>query len=79
MSNLRSAVSPEEEHVARVGPTTFKTPENQHELRCGMCGEAYFVDSETFASVNAAIQEGLDNPFHCEDCEEEYDELAYEG
>ena len=79
MTKLRSAVSPEEERAARVGPTTFKTEENRHELRCGMCGEIYFVDSETFDGVSVAVEAGLDNPFRCEDCEEEYDELAYEG
>jgi hypothetical protein len=72
-------VSQEEEHVASVGPTTFRTAENQHELRCGMCGEIYFVDSVTLDSVNTAVAQGLDNPFRCEDCEEEYDEAAYEG
>jgi hypothetical protein len=79
MTKLRSAVSQEEEHAAAVGPTTFRTTENRHELRCGMCSEIYFVDAATFDSVSTAVQEGLDNPFLCEDCVEEYDELAYEG
>ncbi len=79
MTKLRSEVVAEKEHAARVGPTTYETVENRHVLRCGMCGEIYFVDSETLDGVNEAVQSGLDNPFLCEDCQEEYDELAYEG
>ena len=79
MTKLRSAVSQEEQHVVSVGPTMYRTAENQNELRCGMCGEVYFVNSETLYGVNTAVKEGLDNPFLCADCEEEYDELAYEG
>lgn len=77
MTKLRSALSSEEEHVVPVGPTMFRTAENQHDVRCGMCGEIYFVDSETHEGVNTAVQEGLDNPFLCDDCEQEYDELAH--
>ena len=44
-----------------------------------MCGDVYFVNSETLEGVNTAVRAGLDNPFRCVDCEEEYDELAYEG
>ena len=79
MSKLRSEISSEEEHVNITGPTTFKTAENQQELRCGMCGDIYFVDEETFRRVNRTAVEGLDNPFKCSDCEEEYDDLSYEG
>ena len=79
MTKLRWEVSPVEGSAAPLGPTTFKTAEHQHELRCGMCGEIYFVDSETLDSVNTAVQAGLDNPFLCEDCEEAYDEVAFEG
>ena len=77
MTKLR--ISPEGEQVNITGPTTFKTAENQRELRCGMCGDLYFVDEETFCRVTRAIMEGLDNPFKCGDCEDEYDDLAYEG
>ena len=79
MTRLRAAVSDEEGHAASSWPTRFRTEENPYELRCGTCGEVYFVGLETLESVNTAAREGLDNPFLCEDCKEEYDELAYEG
>ena len=36
-----------------------------------------YVNSSLF--YMEAIDSGLDNPFRCEVCNEEYDELAYEG
>lgn len=79
MTRLRSAVIHEEDYAAQSGPSKVRTEANPHELRCGMCGEVYFVSSETLEGVNTAVRAGLDNPFMCGDCEEEYDELAYDG
>jgi hypothetical protein len=64
---------------AAAGPTKYPTGANTREVRCGMCGDLYHVDASTFDQINAAVQQGLDNPFRCQDCEEEYDDLAYEG
>ncbi|HZJ46977.1 MAG TPA: hypothetical protein VFD63_24580 [Pyrinomonadaceae bacterium] len=64
---------------ATHGPTVFKTERNQHEVRCGMCGKIIYVDEATFSFVGDAIKAGLDNPFRCEVCKEEYDDLVYEG
>lgn len=72
------AIKPEE-HIAPYGPTVFKTERNQHEVRCGMCGTIIYVDEETFSFVEDAIKAGLDDPFRCARCKEEYDDLAYEG
>jgi hypothetical protein len=55
------------------------TEQNDHEVRCGMCARAVFVDEETYRFTSDAINSGLDNPFRCEVCSEEYDDLAYEG
>jgi hypothetical protein len=65
--------------IATHGPTVFKTERNEHETRCGMCGRIIYVDEQTFSFVNDAIKAGLDDPFLCELCKEEYDDLAYEG
>jgi hypothetical protein len=78
MSNLRAALNPEEQGLF-MGPTTNRTGVNKFELSCGMCGDLYFVDQSTADRVRAAIRQGLDNPFRCGECEEEYDEMAYEG
>lgn len=68
-----------DEQVTPHGPTTSKTEHNQHEVRCGMCGSAFYVDEDTFRFVQDAIKSGLDDPFRCSGCKEEYDDLAYEG
>lgn len=65
--------------TATHGPTVFKTERNGHEVRCGMCGKTIYVDEETFSFVSDAINAGFDDPFRCELCNEEYDDLAYEG
>ena len=76
MTNLALIPS---QHIATFGPTVFKTERNQHEVRCGMCGRIIYVAEETFGFVSEAINAGLDDPFRCELCKEEYDDLAYEG
>jgi hypothetical protein len=78
MSNLRSTLNPEERGLF-IGPTLYRTALNRFELNCGMCGGVYFVDQATAERVHEAVRQGFDNPFRCEDCEEEYDEMAYEG
>ncbi len=77
MTTLRSYIDPDQKST--TGPTSFLTERNEHEVRCGMCARAVYVDEETFRFVSEAIESGLDNPFRCEVCEEEYDDLAYEG
>ena len=78
MTTLRSYIDPDQQG-ALVGPTSFKTERNEYEVHCGMCGRITYVDEETFRRMSEAIQAGLDNPFCCEVCEEEYDDLCYEG
>ena len=67
------------QNISTLGPTVFKTERNEHEVRCGMCGRIIYVEEETFGFVSDAIEAGLDNPFRCELCKEEYDDLVYEG
>jgi hypothetical protein len=55
------------------------TDENQHEVRCGMCARELYVDEQAYELYSEALTSGLDNPFRCEVCSEEYDDLAYEG
>lgn len=60
------------------GPTSFMTERNDHEVRCGMCLREVYVDDETYLFGYQAIESGLDNPFRCEVCGDEYDDLAHE-
>jgi uncharacterized protein YbaR (Trm112 family) len=58
-------------------PTNYRTAQNQHEVYCGLCGEAFYVDDSIFEHVNKELEETLENPFVCEDCSEEYQELSH--
>jgi len=77
MTTLRSFLDPDRPGVNFS--TTTIADRNVHEVRCGMCARAVEVDDATYRFVSDAINSGLDNPFKCEVCEEEYDDLAYEG
>jgi hypothetical protein len=78
MTNLRSHIDPNQTSGFPES-TAFKTDRNQHEVRCGMCGETFYVDEDVYAFAKEGMETGLDNPFKCETCEREYDELSYEG
>ncbi|CAN5354354.1 hypothetical protein BH10ACI3_BH10ACI3_13990 [soil metagenome] len=53
--------------------------QNQHEINCSMCFETFYTDEATFDNLCKAIEEGIENPFLCGDCQEEYEELAHSG
>ena len=57
-----------------IAAPSIMTDDNQHEVRCGMCARSVFVDEETYRFSSDAIESGLDNPFRCELCAEEYDD-----
>lgn len=66
-------------HKQPAVPTSVDTEQDEHEVRCGMCAREIYVNEETYKSVSEVMESGLDNPFRCEVCAEEYDDLAYEG
>ena len=77
MSTLRSYI--DRSHQLPMLPASTMTDEQQHEVRCGTCARELFVDDEGYRLYMEAISSGLDNPFRCEVCNEEYDDLVYEG
>lgn len=77
MTTLRSSLNPEEQPDLIQHPTTYKVGPNQWELICAVCGGTYYVDELTLKHAVSAMEEGLDNPFCCDDCEAEYDEMAH--
>ena len=62
-----------------VSAPSIMTDDKQHEVRCGMCAKELYVDDDGYRLYMEAITSGLDNPFRCEVCSEEYNDLAYEG
>lgn len=74
---LRSRQNPEEQANLVEGPTRYPIGPNQSELFCSFCGEAYYVDDVTFHQAMAAFDEGRDNPFCCDECEADYEDLSH--
>ena len=77
MSTVRSNITQNQQSL--IAAESRMTDDNQHEVRCGMCAKELYVDHEGYRLYMEAINSGLDNPFRCEVCNEEYDDLAYEG
>ena len=77
MPTLRSYIDQNQQKT--LVPTSIMTDDTQHEVRCGMCARELYVDDEGYRLYMEAMNSGLDNPFRCELCNEEYDDLAYEG
>lgn len=59
-------------------PTEYKTDLNRCELSCSVCGKLFYVDKETLESYEKALEHDSDNQFICLECEQEYEDLAYE-
>lgn len=77
MTTLRSYTG--ENQQTLFPANSIMTDDHQHEIRCGMCARELYVDEDAYHYYTEALVSGLDNPFRCEVCSEEYDDLVYEG
>ena len=77
MTTLRSYT--DQNQPTFIPAASTMTDDNQHEVRCGMCARELYVDEDAYNYYTEALVSGLDNPFRCEVCSEEYDDLVYEG
>jgi len=62
----------------KTGISDYKTRQNQFEINCSVCLKTFYADKETFESLNRAIEQALDNPFLCYECQQDYEESAVE-
>ena len=60
-----------------VSVSDHKIGQNKYEISCGECAKTLYADKETSERIFRSIKQGLDNPFICEDCQEEYEEMAH--
>lgn len=58
--------------------TEFRSGVNQYEVYCGTCGKVFYTDRDNRAHIGKSIEQGLDNPFLCEQCVLDYEEAAFE-
>ena len=66
-------------HQLPIAATAVMTDTHHHEVRCGMCARELYVDEEAHKLYTEALIAGLDNPFRCEVCSEEYDDRVFAG
>ena len=53
------------------------TERNKYEMRCGVCDGLFYINEAIYQQVRSAMEfDPTDNPFRCNDCEQEYDEEA---
>lgn len=58
-------------------PTVFQNDLNQNEVYCSVCGEMFFTDDLSFEKITRTVENTLENPFVCEDCRSEYEEMEH--
>ena len=61
-----------------VGIVDHKTKLNNHEINCSECNKTFYADKDEYEKVARVIEQGLDNPFICDECRTEFDELAHQ-
>lgn len=62
-------------NFAQTSP--FKTERHRFEINCDKCNVVFYSDPETFEQIKRAMELGADNPFLCDDCQEELEETAH--
>ena len=60
-----------------VSVSYYMNGRNKYEINCGTCNKTLYTDKETSERNLRSIVQGLDNPFLCNDCEWEFEDLAY--
>jgi hypothetical protein len=64
-------------HEERVFFSRVSSGDKRFALNCSLCSEKYYTDQATFDRLINSIEETDENPFVCEECQQEYDELEY--
>lgn len=71
----------EQYDLDRVGSepiySIFPTDLNRYNLHCSSCNSLFYVNKETYDQAFHFMEEGLDNPFTCDDCDEEFIEMEH--
>ncbi len=63
------------EEPIRVSRMT--TVDNRFEINCSICNQLFYTDIDSIAQINRAVELGLDNPFVCDGCAENYEMLSH--
>lgn len=58
--------------------TDKKTERHCCEIRCGACGKIFYADKATADHFNRLLEQDLDSPFLCGDCQNAFEESVIE-
>jgi hypothetical protein len=58
--------------------TKFPTRLNPFNVYCGSCHGSFYVDKDFYEQTVHAMEEGIDSPFLCDDCQDELDDSRHQ-
>jgi hypothetical protein len=62
-------------HEGRENYSKLPTESNRYNMYCSNCHASFYVDKSFYDEILTSMEEGLDNPFICDDCQDEMAEL----
>ena len=65
------------DQVERRPVADYPATTSPFEIVCSVCGGPMYVDAATRREFQRVMEHELDNKFICDECEQEYDELAH--
>ena len=57
----------------------YQSGDRRYTVTCSLCNDRYFTDRINFDRFMRSVEEGMENPFICPDCEVGYQELEHAG
>ena len=57
--------------------STHPKGQNVFNVNCGICNRSLYVEKDLYASIAGSVEKGIDNPFICDDCSEEYVDMEH--
>src|SRR5437763_9848762 len=75
MNSLREQFD-DDRNDGRYNYSRSPTEQNRFNMYCSTCHAPFYVDKGFYESIVTAMEEGLDNPFVCDDCQQEVDEIG---
>ena len=60
----------------REHASAFRTEGKAFQAICESCGKTWYVSQGWSEAINRAVENGAENPFLCDDCNEQDEEMA---
>ena len=66
------------DRISEYEVADYRSTMNRYEIPCSVCQRLVFVNEDVKRDFDRGVERDLDNTFMCQDCEQEYDRLAFE-